>query len=120
MSVTELALKRDQIQVGTISERQAEERWGWGRAVGGMKSFNKHRSACVSLCLCVQLVSICVTSSVPRRKERKKKKKKDFCEKHKAQGGGYGHREKREHQALLLFSALGRVSSPAVSHRSVE
>lgn len=55
MSVTELALKRDQIQVGTISERQAEERWGWGRAVGGMKSFNKHRSACVSLCLCVQL-----------------------------------------------------------------
>lgn len=44
--------------------------------MGGMKSFNKHRSACVSLRLCVQLVSICVTSSVPRRKERKKKKKK--------------------------------------------
>lgn len=59
MSVTELALNWDQIQVGTISERQAEERWGWGRAVGGggggMESFNKHRSACVSLCLCVQM-----------------------------------------------------------------
>lgn len=117
MSVTELALKRDQIQVGTISERQAEERWGWGRAVGGMKSFNKHRSACVSLCLCVQHMCHEFCAQKERKKE---KKKKDFCEKHKAQGGGYGHREKREHQALLLFSALGRVSSPAVSHRSVE
>lgn len=74
MSVTELALKRDQIQVGTISERQAEERWGWGRAVGGMKSFNKHRSACVSLCLCVQHMCHEFCAQKERKKERKKKR----------------------------------------------
>lgn len=69
-------------------------------------------------------VSICVTSFVPTasEKERKKerKEKRIFVRSTRLRGGGYGHREKREHQALLLFSALGRVSSPAVSHRSVE
>lgn len=70
-------------------------------------------AACKHMCH-----EFCAHCFIEGKKERKKKK--DFCEKHKAQGGGYGHREKREHQALLLFSALGRVSSPAVSHRSVE
>lgn len=70
--------------------------------------------------VCAACKHMCHEFCAQKERKKEKKKKKDFCEKHKAQGGGYGHREKREHQALLLFSALGRVSSPAVSHRSVE
>lgn len=52
-------------------------------------------------------------------------REKGFCEKHEARGrlwprGGGGGEEEKEHQAPLLFSALGCVTSPAVSHRSAE
>lgn len=67
-------------------------------------------AVCVRLCMCV---NNCVRVRCPLLQ-----KKKGFREKHEARGD-YGHMEKMEHQAPL-FSALGFVTSPAVSQRSKE
>lgn len=81
-------------------------------------------------CLCVfdsvcADANICVEVLCPllQKKKKRKEKKEDFVRSTRLEesgGGGYGHREKSEHQALLLFSALGCVTSSVVSHRSVE
>ena len=71
---------------------------------------------CVRVCVCLSVcscISVC-QRSVPTASE----KKKDFVRSTRP-GGGYGHREKTEHQAPL-FSALGFVTSPAVSQRFSE
>lgn len=82
---------------------------GWS----GLKDF-RIWSAFVSLCVSTCVLMFMCVSEFGAHCFREK----DFVRSTRP-GGGYGHGEKTEHQAPL-FSALGFVTSPAVSQRSVE
>lgn len=96
-----------------------------GREVAAvrMESFKRLWSACVSLCLslcgdvnvCVRV--LCLTAFKKRKKE---KKKKGFRENTRPGGRLWPRGEDRAPGPFVVLVALGCVTSPAVSHRSVE
>ena len=87
-------------------------RWGQDGVVLEIFAFGVLVLHCMCVYACAD-VNMCVSVQCPLLWRR------GFCKKHEARGEFMATGEETEHQAPLI-SALGFVTSPAVSQRSVE